>query len=133
MRISDWSSDVCSSDLVCADLFEVDRNRCTCSGGTAALDMMLYLIQQQHGSALATKVSEQCLVDRIRNPHDRPRLPLRARLGVHNPKLIAAIELMEANLSEPLEQDPLANYIEIGKAAWRARGCPYEEIQGVAV
>ena len=26
----------------------------TCSGGTAALDMMLYLIKTQHGHALAT-------------------------------------------------------------------------------
>jgi transcriptional regulator GlxA family with amidase domain len=100
---------------VSADLFEVDRNRCTCSGGTAALDMMLYLIQRQHGNELATKVSEQCLIDRIRNPHDRQRLPLRARLGVHNPKLISAIELMEANLSEPLEQDALANYVGLSR------------------
>ncbi|HET8727070.1 MAG TPA: GlxA family transcriptional regulator [Alphaproteobacteria bacterium] len=100
---------------VCADLFEVDRNRYTCSGGTAALDMMLYLIQQLHGGDLATKVSEQCLVDRMRNPHDRQRLPLRARLGLHNPKLIAAIELMEANLAEPLEQDVLANYVGLSR------------------
>lgn len=100
---------------VCADLFEVDRNRYTCSGGTAALDMMLYIIAQQHGNELATKVSEQCLVDRMRNPHDRQRLPLRARLGVHNPKLIAAIELMEANLSEPVEQEALANHVGLSR------------------
>jgi transcriptional regulator GlxA family with amidase domain len=91
-----------------ADLFEVDRTRYTCSGGTAALDMMLHLIAIRHGSALATKVSEQCLVDRIRNPHDRQRLPLRARLGVHNPRLISAVEMMEANLAEPLGQEDLA-------------------------
>lgn len=91
-----------------ADLFEVDRNRYTCSGGTAALDMMLHLIAERHGRDLATRVSEQCLVDRIRSPHDRQRLPLRARLGVHNPKLVAAIEMMEANLAEPLPQEALA-------------------------
>ena len=50
-----------------ADLFEVDRNRLTCSGGTAALDMMLHLIAREHGQELATKVSEQCIVDRIRS------------------------------------------------------------------
>ena len=32
-----------------ADLFEIDRDRFTCSGGTAALDMMLHLIGRQHG------------------------------------------------------------------------------------
>jgi transcriptional regulator GlxA family with amidase domain len=98
-----------------ADLFEVDRNRYTCSGGTAALDMMLHLIALRHGNALATKVSEQCLVDRIRNPHDRQRLPLRARLGVHNPKLISAVEMMEANLAEPLGQEDLAHYVGLSR------------------
>jgi transcriptional regulator GlxA family with amidase domain len=33
---------------VAADLFEVDRNRLTCSGGTAALDLMLHLIAARH-------------------------------------------------------------------------------------
>ncbi len=100
---------------VSADLFEVDRNRYTCSGGTAALDMMLFLINQRHGGRLATAVSEQCLLDRIRHPHDRQRLPLRARLGIHNPKLIAAIEVMEANLSEPLSQDAVASHISLSR------------------
>lgn len=100
---------------ISADLFEVDRNRYTCAGGTAALDMMLYLIAQTHGSKVATKVSEQCLLDRMRNPNDRQRLPLRARLGVHNPKLIRAIEMMEANLAEPLDQDTLATFVGLSR------------------
>ncbi|MEQ8966885.1 MAG: GlxA family transcriptional regulator [Azospirillaceae bacterium] len=100
---------------VSADLFEVDRNRWTCSGGTASLDMMLHMIQEQHGPSLATAVSEQCLVDRMRNPHDRQRLPLRARLGIHNPKLITAIEVMEAHLADPLGQDELAAHVGLSR------------------
>jgi transcriptional regulator GlxA family with amidase domain len=100
---------------VSSDLYEVDRKRYTCSGGTAALDMMLHLIAIKHGRDLATKVSEQCLVDRIRSPHDRQRLPLRTRLGVHNPKLVAAIELMEANLAEPLAQEDLAGEVGLSR------------------
>ncbi|NNG03120.1 MAG: GlxA family transcriptional regulator [Inquilinus sp.] len=100
---------------VSSDLFEVDRNRLTCSGGTAALDMMLHLIREQHGQELATKVSEQCLVDRIRSGSDRQRLPVGARLGVHNPKLVAAVELMEANLQEPLSQDELAQHVSLSR------------------
>ena len=34
-------------------LFVIDRNRLTCAGGTAALDMMLHLISLQHGHRLA--------------------------------------------------------------------------------
>ncbi|MGF6229365.1 transcriptional regulator GlxA family with amidase domain [Inquilinus ginsengisoli] len=100
---------------VSSDLFEVDRKRYTCSGGTAAIDMMMHLIALRQGRDLATKVSEQCLVDRIRSPHDRQRLPLRARLGVHNPKLVSAIELMEANIAEPLPQEELAAHVGLSR------------------
>src|SRR4051794_5616844 len=62
---------------VTSDLYEIDRNRFTCSGGMAALDLMLHRIALAHGEELATKVSEQCIVDRIRGPHDRQRMPLR--------------------------------------------------------
>ena len=100
---------------VAADLFEVDRNRFTCSGGTAPLDLMLNRISASHGEELATKVSEQCLLDRIRGPQDRQRMPIRLRLGVHHPKLIMAIELMEANIEEPLSQELLAKYVGLSR------------------
>lgn len=94
---------------VSSDLYEIDRDRFTCSGGTAALDMMLHLIGRQHGSALAHDVSEQFIHDRIREPHDHQRMELRARLGVTHPKLIAVISEMEGNLEEPLSQTDLAD------------------------
>ena len=87
---------------VYADLYEVDSNLYTCAGGTASLDMMLNLIGQDFGENLVNRVCEQQLTDRVRNPHDRQRLPLRARLGVQNAKVLSIIELMENNLSEPL-------------------------------
>lgn len=100
---------------ISADLFEVDRNRLTCSGGTAALDLMLHLIANEHGQELATKVSEQCLLDRIRQPHDHQRMPYRVRLGIHHPKLIGAIEMMESNVEEPLDQEMLARYVGLSR------------------
>ncbi len=100
---------------VAADLYEIDRNRFTCSGGTAPLDLMLSRIAATHGDELATKVSEQCLFDRIRGPHDRQRMPIRLRLGVHHPKLIMAIELMEANIEDPLPQEQLAQYVGLSR------------------
>ncbi len=100
---------------VTADLFEVDRNRYTCSGGTAALDMMLYIIGEHHGARLATRISEITLVDRIRGPQDRQRLPLRARLGIHNQKLVSAIELMEGHISEPISQEAIATRIGLSR------------------
>ncbi len=100
---------------VSTDLFEIDRNRFTCSGGTAAIDMMLYVIARQHGEALATTVSEQLILDRIREPHDRQRLPLGSRLRVNNPKLIEAIGLMESHLEDQLSQEHLARGVGLSR------------------
>ena len=90
------------------DLYEIDRTHITCSGGTAALDMMLHLISQAHGAKLAAEISETFIHDRIRDSHDRQRIELRSRLGVSHPKLLMVVANMEANLEEPLSQTELA-------------------------
>ncbi len=90
------------------ELFEIDRNRFTCSGGTAAIDLMLNLIGREHGHGLAAAIADQFMHDRIRDQHDRQRMSLPARLGVRHPKLLAVIELMENNLEEPLNRTDLA-------------------------
>lgn len=92
-----------------ADLFEIDRDRFTCSGGIASLDMMLHLIGRQHGQKLATDISEQVIHDRIREPHSHQRMELRTRLGISHPKLLAVINDMENNIEEPLSQAELAD------------------------
>ena len=93
---------------VTEDLFEIDEDRVTCSGGTASLDMMLHLIAQAHGNALAATVSEQFIHDRIRESHDRQRMELRSRIGVSHPKLLAVVAEMETNLEDPLPQTEIA-------------------------
>jgi transcriptional regulator GlxA family with amidase domain len=72
-----------------SELFEIDRNRFTCSGGTASLDMMLNMIARQHGHELAANVSDQFIHERIRDEHDQQRMALPARLGVRHPKLMS--------------------------------------------
>lgn len=100
---------------VFADLFEVDGNVYTCAGGTAALDMMLKLIGDDFDESLVNRVCEQVLTDRVRSPTDRQRLPLRARLGVQNAKVLGIIELMEANLAEPLPLIEVADQVDLSR------------------
>jgi transcriptional regulator GlxA family with amidase domain len=90
------------------ELFEIDRGRFTCSGGTAALDLMLSLMALEHGRTLATQVAEQFIHERIRDTHDRQRMSLRSRLGISHPKLLKVLELMEEHLEEPLPRSDLA-------------------------
>ena len=100
---------------VFADLFEVDQNVYTCAGGTAALDMMLKLIGDDFDDTLVNRVCEQVLTDRVRSQSDRQRLPLRARLGVQNSKVLSIIELMEAHLSEPLSLIEIAEDVGLSR------------------
>ncbi|MEM7291008.1 MAG: GlxA family transcriptional regulator [Pseudomonadota bacterium] len=100
---------------VYADLYEMDGNIWTCAGGTAALDMMLSMIEMDLGEDLVNRVCEQALTDRIRNPNDRQRLPLRARLGVQNSKVLSIIEFMEANISEPLQLVEIADFVGLSR------------------
>lgn len=93
---------------VTGELFEIDGNRFTCSGGTAALDLMLSLIALRQGRELATQVAEQFIHERIRDTNEHQRMTLRSRLGISHPKLLKVVELMEMNLEEPLPRSELA-------------------------
>src|SRR5512137_1226419 len=53
--------------LISDHLFSIDRNRYTCSGGIAPLELMLNLIEEKIGPAVSRLVSEQFIVDRIRD------------------------------------------------------------------
>ncbi len=100
---------------VYADLFEIDHNIYTCAGGTAALDMMLALIREDLGDGAVNRVCEQVITDRVRAPHDRQRLPLKARLGVQHAKVVRAIEIMEANLADPLSLAEIAHHVGLSR------------------
>ncbi|MFT5136433.1 MAG: transcriptional regulator GlxA family with amidase domain [Arenicella sp.] len=100
---------------VTEELFELDRDRYTVSGGTASLDMMLQLVNRKYGKELAASVSEQFVCDRMRGAYDKQRIPLKLLLGSNQPKLTEAVELMEANLEELLNLDDLASLVGISR------------------
>ena len=58
------------------ELFQIDRSRFTCAGGTAALDMMLALITRDHGAEIASQVTDQLIHHRIRESGERQRMDL---------------------------------------------------------
>ena len=89
-------------------LFTIDRDRFTCSGGTAPLDLMLNLIQVKLGPRISQLVSEQFIVDRVRKDTDRQYIPLRAQVGVSHRGLIRVAQLMEENIEKPLSLEKIA-------------------------
>lgn len=89
-------------------LYEIDKKRFTCSGGTATLDMMLKLIENQHGRCLAQKISQYYHHDRIRSDIDSQQMAGRLDLAMNAPILIDVINVMEANIEIPLSLNAIA-------------------------
>jgi transcriptional regulator GlxA family with amidase domain len=89
-------------------VFTVDRNRYTCSGGVAPLELMLHLIESKLGPQVSQQVSEQFIVERIRDASERQYVPLRAKLGAAHRSVLAVAELMEANIENPLSLEDIA-------------------------
>lgn len=93
------------------DVFEIDRNRLTSSGGTACLDMMLCLTGLQHGPQLAAEIADSLIHQNIRDESDTQRMPLRTRVGVSNAKLLHAVELLENDPEAGFSRDQLARAV----------------------
>jgi len=90
-------------------VFEIDRERYTCSGGTASMDMMLrFIADHPDGPEVAGAVADLLVHERIRDVRDRQRVPLWQRLGPGQGKLSAAVMIMEANTEEPLPLTEIA-------------------------
>jgi AraC family transcriptional regulator, glycine betaine-responsive activator len=95
------------------DLYVVDRDVFTCSGGTAALDMMLRFVGEASNAEIAVAVAEQFIHPQIREQEDRQRPELHANYGVVSPKLIEIIKLMEGAIAEPLGTRQIAARVGI--------------------
>jgi transcriptional regulator GlxA family with amidase domain len=96
-------------------LYAIDRDRYTCSGGVAPLDLMLNIIKDHLGRDIAPQISDQFILDRIRSDQDRQHVPLLARVGLFHENLIEAAALMEANLEEPLSLDEIAKLVGVSR------------------
>jgi transcriptional regulator GlxA family with amidase domain len=97
------------------ELFVIDRDRMTCTGGTAPLDLMLKLVGMRLGHAVAAQVSEQFIVERIRGSTDYQHIPVDARVGFSRAELVEVVRLMESNIEEPLSLDELARLVHLSQ------------------
>jgi transcriptional regulator GlxA family with amidase domain len=100
---------------VCGDLYCWDRGVMTAAGGTAALDMMLALIDRRQGRTVAADVAEQFLHGPMRQSTCVQRQDVAWRYQVTDPRLVAAIRLMERCLSEPLRIGRIAEMVGISE------------------
>lgn len=80
------------------DLFVIDRDRFTCTGGVAPLDMMAVFIEARFGRTVAGQVSDQFIVEKVRRPEEPQYTPVKTA----NPAVGQAVRLMTENIDAPL-------------------------------
>lgn len=100
---------------ISTELFEFDGKIFTCAGGDASMDMMLTIIENKHGHELATMVAELFIHSDIRRADEPQRMGTAQRTGIFHAGLIDCVELMEANVEQPLSTQELADMINVSK------------------
>jgi AraC family transcriptional regulator, carnitine catabolism transcriptional activator len=94
-------------------LYHAEPGRLTCAGGTAVIDMMLYLVARECGKALAEEVAREMLMGPPRPP-TRRQLTEPAPEGLTPNALVrAAAALMRRNLDEPLSIEDIARRLKV--------------------
>ena len=95
-------------------LYVVDRDRMTCAGGTAPLDMMHALIAEHHGADFARRVSDWFMHTEVRPAGGPQRAGLAQRYGTSRHAVLAAVEAMENHIADPLPLAGLARVAGVG-------------------
>ena len=96
-------------------LFEIDRDRVTCSGGVSPLDMMTWLLSRPPGNrALSEQVAHLLLAQR-RDADEMQNMPLRERFSNLPAAVLDALELMENNVEEPLSVGEIGHYLNTSR------------------
>lgn len=92
-------------------LYVIDRDRETCAGGSAVLDMFLRIVAEDLGADVAAKAAEQMLVDRVRTTLDRQTSAALFRAKARSSALAQAIEAMESHMDAPLSMIEIAQMV----------------------
>ncbi|SDW32286.1 transcriptional regulator, AraC family with amidase-like domain [Ruegeria halocynthiae] len=94
-------------------VFVADEKHMTASGGTATADLMLHLIERDHGNDLSVAVADQMVYNAVRNATADQRVSLQSRNGMRNAHLAKAINIMTKNIQSPLSPSIIASDIGI--------------------
>jgi transcriptional regulator GlxA family with amidase domain len=98
---------------VLPDRFVID-GRCFTSGGASpTFDLMLHLIRRRFGYPLALEVASVFIYDEAHTPNDAQPLVSLGRLAGYEPRVAAAIRLMEGHLDSPLTTAAIARRLDL--------------------
>ncbi|MGA8706820.1 MAG: GlxA family transcriptional regulator [Steroidobacteraceae bacterium] len=90
------------------DLYTIDHDRITCTGGIAPLDLMLTLIRARLGNLIADRIATQFIVERGRRAGERQPLAPAISPGAAHERLETAVRLIQNKLDERLRIGAIA-------------------------
>lgn len=100
--------------VVSDKLFVIDGDRATCAGGSAAADLAAALIRLHVGPQAEKNALEVLQLDRARGADaPQPRDPLGA--GIPDPRLRAALLLMEQHVGDTLSVPEIARLVRLSR------------------
>lgn len=95
------------------NVFVPDARFITASGGTATADLMLHLIERDHGYDLSTAVADQMVYNTVRDAKAAQRLSFQSRRGIRNKHLARAVEIMRARIEDPVPLSEISRELGI--------------------
>lgn len=94
-------------------LYEIDRDRWTCAGGIAALDLICAIVQKDHGEKLAIAVGDWLLQTKMRTGTQPQRMSVVHRYQIKHPKLVQALELIEGHVDDTISRSEISDILQI--------------------
>ncbi|MAY61788.1 MAG: AraC family transcriptional regulator [Rhizobiales bacterium] len=95
------------------NVFVADEKFITASGGTATADLMLHLIEVDHGYDLSAAIADQMVYAAVRNSTAAQRASLHSRHGMRSKHIVKAIEMMRDNIDDPISPAAIARELGI--------------------
>lgn len=99
--------------LITNNLYEIDGNRVTCSGGTAPIDLMLALIHRDFNQDIMMAVADLFVHERARSSDESQKMAEHVLTSRQSPKLAEAIQIMQNHIDDPLSTNEVAEIAEV--------------------
>ena len=96
-----------------SDRFVIDGKVFTTGGASPTFDFMLYLIRMRYGYPLAIEVSSAFIYDGVHSATDTQPLVSLGMLENNEPRVAAAIHVMEQHIDEPVAMVQVARQVKI--------------------
>lgn len=114
-------------------LFVIDRDRYTCAGGTAPLDMMHAIIARDHGGPFARRIADWFIQTEVRIAEAPQQAGVAARYGPLPDPVRLALDLMETHLADPLSVAQIAALVgvsvrQLQRLSSESLGLPVAEV-----